>query len=132
MDRVRLSIRALALVAVAVLAGTWTARAEHQRPAPPITLQIDERPGYEPGEEDGRPLAYLRQLVFFRTPEPPGTVIVNTPERWLYVVLGNNRALRYGIGVGPECFQWQGLRPSLAQGGVARLDAAAGDDRAPA
>jgi lipoprotein-anchoring transpeptidase ErfK/SrfK len=72
-------------------------------------LQINERPGYEPAVEDSPPLAHLRQLVFFRTPEPAGTIIISTPERMLYVVLGNSRALRYGIGVGRECFQWQGL-----------------------
>ena len=41
--------------------------------------------------------------------EAPGTVIVNTNERFLYVIQGNGRALRYGIGVGREGFQWQGL-----------------------
>jgi len=49
------------------------------------------------------------QIVFFRTNEPPGTIIVHTSERFLYVVQGNNRALRYGIGVGRDGFQWQGL-----------------------
>lgn len=111
MDCGRRALWTFRLVVAAALAGVWTARsnAQHQRPTPLETLQINERPGYEPAEEDGRRLAHLRQLVFFRTPEPPGTIIINTPERLLYVVLRNNRALRYGIGVGLECFQWQGL-----------------------
>ena len=41
--------------------------------------------------------------------EPPGTIIVHTSERFLYVVQGNGRAMRYGIGVGRDGFQWQGL-----------------------
>ena len=73
-------------------------------------MQIEEQPGYEPSpEEERRPAAYQRQLVFFRTTEAPGTIIVHTSERFLYVVQGNNRALRYGIGVGRDGFQWQGL-----------------------
>jgi lipoprotein-anchoring transpeptidase ErfK/SrfK len=34
---------------------------------------------------------------------------VNTSKNFLYLVLGNNRAMRYAIGVGRDCFQWQGL-----------------------
>jgi lipoprotein-anchoring transpeptidase ErfK/SrfK len=73
-------------------------------------LQVDEQPGVEASPEDERlPAAYRRQAVFFRTIESPGTVIVHTSERFLYVVQGNNRALRYGIGVGRDGFQWAGL-----------------------
>ncbi|MFY9734179.1 MAG: L,D-transpeptidase [Rhodoplanes sp.] len=70
---------------------------------------MQERPGYVPPDDESRPLAYQRQLVFFRTTEPPGTILVNTSKNFLYLVLGNNRAMRYAIGVGRDCFQWQGL-----------------------
>ena len=81
-----------------------------QRATPPETMEIQEQPGDEPSHEDERaPVAFQRQLVFFRTTEAPGTIIVHTSERYLYVVQGNNRAMRYGIGVGREGFQWQGL-----------------------
>ncbi len=50
-----------------------------------------------------------RQLVFFRSNESPGTIVVHTAEKHLYVVQGNNRAIRYGIGVGRDGFQWKGL-----------------------
>jgi lipoprotein-anchoring transpeptidase ErfK/SrfK len=70
-------------------------------------------PGDEPGlvADDGYILLpqWRRQMVYFRTNEPPGTIIVQTSERYLYLVQGNGRALRYGIGVGREGFQWQGL-----------------------
>jgi lipoprotein-anchoring transpeptidase ErfK/SrfK len=52
---------------------------------------------------------YQRQMVFYRTTEAPGTIIVQTSERHLYLVQGNGRALRYGIGVGRDGFTWQGL-----------------------
>ena len=52
---------------------------------------------------------FRKTAVLYRTNEPPGTIIVSTAERHLYLVQGNGRALRYGIGVGREGFQWQGL-----------------------
>ncbi|HHG90252.1 MAG TPA: L,D-transpeptidase [Devosia sp.] len=51
---------------------------------------------------------YLRQIVAFRSNERPGTVIVNTSEKFLYLVLPGNRALRYGVGVAREGFEWTG------------------------
>lgn len=81
---------------------------EH-RPADPDEMQIRERPGYEASEEARLPLAFQRQVVFFRTTQPRGTLIIDTPNRFLYLVLANNRALRYGISVGHDCLQWQGL-----------------------
>ncbi|WP_408091702.1 L,D-transpeptidase [Rhodoplanes sp. SY1] len=73
------------------------------------TMKIDDQPGFVP-EDERLPVSLQRQLVFFRTTEAPGTIIVHTSERFLYVVQGNNRALRYGIGVGRDGFQWQGLK----------------------
>jgi lipoprotein-anchoring transpeptidase ErfK/SrfK len=52
---------------------------------------------------------FKKTAVFYRTNEAPGTIIVVTAERHLYLIQGNGRALRYGIGVGREGFTWQGL-----------------------
>ncbi|WKA28456.1 L,D-transpeptidase [Bradyrhizobium roseum] len=52
---------------------------------------------------------FRKTAVFYRTNEAPGTIIVVTAERHLYLIQGNGRALRYGIGVGREGFTWQGL-----------------------
>jgi lipoprotein-anchoring transpeptidase ErfK/SrfK len=52
---------------------------------------------------------YRPQPVFYRTHEVPGTIIVNTQDRFLYLVQGNNRAIRYGVGVGRDGFQWGGI-----------------------
>lgn len=51
---------------------------------------------------------FRRQVVAYETTEKPGTIIVNTKERFLYYVLGNGQAMRYGIGVGKDGFAWQG------------------------
>jgi lipoprotein-anchoring transpeptidase ErfK/SrfK len=51
---------------------------------------------------------FLRQEVSYDGRESPGTVIINTRERHLYLVQGNGRAIRYGIGVGRPGFTWAG------------------------
>jgi lipoprotein-anchoring transpeptidase ErfK/SrfK len=71
---------------------------------------VMDQPGYVPqASEEQLDAAYQRQAVFFRTVEQPGTIIVYTSERHLYLVQGNNRALRYSVGVGRAGFQWAGL-----------------------
>jgi lipoprotein-anchoring transpeptidase ErfK/SrfK len=47
--------------------------------------------------------------VLYRTEQPPGTIIVNTADRYLYLIQGNGTALRYGVGVGRDGFQWGGV-----------------------
>ncbi|HEX5508628.1 MAG TPA: L,D-transpeptidase [Pseudolabrys sp.] len=49
-----------------------------------------------------------RQLVNYTTRQPAGTIIIDTPHTFLYLVLGHGKALRYGIGVGREGFTWTG------------------------
>jgi lipoprotein-anchoring transpeptidase ErfK/SrfK len=49
-----------------------------------------------------------RQEVEYWTKEPAGTVIIDTPNTYLYYVLGDGRAIRYGVGVGREGFTWTG------------------------
>jgi lipoprotein-anchoring transpeptidase ErfK/SrfK len=48
--------------------------------------------------------------VDYRTHEAPGTVIIDTPNTYLYLVLSNGKAVRYGIGVGREGFTWSGTQ----------------------
>src|SRR6186713_3348718 len=71
-------------------------------------LAITEQPGLVPESQDPPP-EFHRAVVSYRTSEAPGTIIVHTSERFLYVIQPSGRALRYGIGVGREGFQWQGL-----------------------
>ena len=50
-----------------------------------------------------------RQIVDYDTTEEPGTVIIDTQERFLYYVLEGGEAIRYGVGVGREGFGWTGI-----------------------
>ena len=52
--------------------------------------------------------AFLRQEVDDPTGERPGTIVVSTADRFLYLVRENGRALRYGVGIGREGFDWSG------------------------
>lgn len=57
----------------------------------------------------GVPSDFRRQVVSFRTAEKPGTIIIDGNRHFLYVVLPNFKAVRYGIGVGREGFGWAGI-----------------------
>jgi lipoprotein-anchoring transpeptidase ErfK/SrfK len=52
---------------------------------------------------------YVRQVVPYAGSEAPGTIIINTQDRMLYLVQGSSRAIRYGIGVGRPGFTWSGV-----------------------
>lgn len=54
------------------------------------------------------PAQYRRQIVRYQTSEKPGTIIVDTAAKHLYFVEGGGTAVRYGIGVGKEGFEWKG------------------------
>ncbi|MHC1547048.1 L,D-transpeptidase [Phyllobacterium sp. K27] len=54
------------------------------------------------------PPQFLRQEVRYDGGETPGTIIVDTQTKFLYFVLGGGKAMRYGIGVGKEGFEWNG------------------------
>jgi lipoprotein-anchoring transpeptidase ErfK/SrfK len=54
------------------------------------------------------PRQFHRQLVDYVTSEPAGTIIIDTPHTYLYLMLGRGKALRYGVGVGREGFTWAG------------------------
>jgi len=62
----------------------------------------------EAGEPKALPPQFKRQLVDYPTRELPGTIIIDTRNTFLYLVLGHGKALRYGIGVGREGFTWSG------------------------
>jgi lipoprotein-anchoring transpeptidase ErfK/SrfK len=69
-------------------------------------LPQDDRP--ETGPRKELPPQFRRTMVDYRTKEPAGTLIIDTPNTYLYLVLGNGKAMRYGIGVGREGFTWAG------------------------
>ncbi len=70
----------------------------------PVTERTQRQDGVD------LPANLRRQVVDYRTSEPAGTVIVDTPNTYLYYVLGGGKAIRYGIGVGREGFTWSGVQ----------------------
>ena len=70
----------------------------------------DVAPGIDHGNSgDNLPEQFQRQVVFYRSQHPVGTIIVETSERHLYLIQTETLALRYGIGVGRDGFTWTGL-----------------------
>ena len=70
----------------------------------------DEVDGIDPASAQAAQInpRFLRQEVTYDGRESAGTVVINTRERMLYLVQGNGRAIRYGIGVGRPGFTWAG------------------------
>ncbi len=56
-----------------------------------------------------------RQIVPYETGEGPGTIIIDTPHKFLYLVEGSGKAIRYGIGVGRPGFTWAGVKTITAK-----------------
>jgi lipoprotein-anchoring transpeptidase ErfK/SrfK len=102
----------------------WTAVAPTARAAPlfpfpffsPLqsgqpfgVIPTQPEPEYE-GLPTDRPARFQRQVVPYESREAPGTIIVDTPNTYLYLVLGKGQAIRYGIGIGRDGFTWSGVQ----------------------
>jgi len=72
--------------------------------------QLQAAPSEDEGVVIERPARLKRQIVGYATREAPGTVIIDTPNTYLYYVLGGGQAIRYGIGVGRDGFTWSGTQ----------------------
>jgi lipoprotein-anchoring transpeptidase ErfK/SrfK len=94
-------MRAFCVAAVAIGLATSAARAEFFG-SPDFT-------GTGPGFIQGGTSPIPRETIMYPTNLAPGTIVVNTAERRLYLVLGDGEALRYGIGVGRDGFRWGGV-----------------------
>src|SRR5438477_1415508 len=106
-------ILAGALAAAALMAADWAtaaplslshnvyaySRADQMGPVDEETQQ-----GYE------APAQFRRQVVAYNGSEAPGTIIIDTPNTFLYLVQPGGRAIRYGIGVGRDGFRWSGVQ----------------------
>ena len=104
-------IRSLALAALAACTlASAGARAQSYAPATPggdpdsvFAPVLRDDPANAPAPR------LRRQVVDYATREAPGTIVIDTPNTYLYLVLGNGKALRYGIGVGRQGFTWSGV-----------------------
>jgi len=70
---------------------------------------VEETTRQAPAEQEV-PAHLRRQVVSYATGEAPGTIVVDTPNTFLYFVLGNGKAIRYGVGVGRKGFTWSGVK----------------------
>jgi lipoprotein-anchoring transpeptidase ErfK/SrfK len=78
------------------------------QPAPAPAVQAS--PSEDQNATAELPARLRRQIVSYSTREAPGTVIIDTPNTYLYYVLGGGQAIRYGIGVGRDGFTWSGVQ----------------------
>jgi lipoprotein-anchoring transpeptidase ErfK/SrfK len=123
--RTRTYLIASGLLATLALAGcstttTEVAKSSFTPVAMPATVETAQifSDSYGPTTDAGYALPAIpinrldkkfhRQIVNFPTSEKAGTIVVNTRERFLYYILPNGRAVRYGIGVGKQGFSWAG------------------------
>jgi lipoprotein-anchoring transpeptidase ErfK/SrfK len=80
----------------------------------PQQMQRQQEDASEPAHPAFDP-KYEKQLVDYRGKETAGTIIVDTPNKFLFLVQGDGRALRYGIGVGRPGFTWAGVKQISAK-----------------
>ncbi len=69
-----------------------------------------QQPGDAASSSDELAAPLRRQIVAYDGNEPAGTIIIDTAHTFLYLTLGNGKAMRYGIGVGREGFTWSGIQ----------------------
>src|SRR5262245_22280696 len=100
-----------ALAAAALLVVDWAVAA-------PLSLshfaysRADQMGPVQQQTEQGSetPAQFKRQVVAYHGSEAPGTIIIDTPNTFLYLVQPGGRAIRYGIGVGRDGFRWSGTQ----------------------
>jgi lipoprotein-anchoring transpeptidase ErfK/SrfK len=100
---------------------------DRQRPLYPQQPSYQQQPVYQPQQqimpqpalsEPARPAfnpKFEKQVVEYDGKEGAGTIVVDTPNKFLYLVEGNGKALRYGIGVGRPGFTWSGIKTISAK-----------------
>jgi lipoprotein-anchoring transpeptidase ErfK/SrfK len=76
----------------------------------PVAIAPEDDPRRQPLDPK-----YLKQVVPYMGSEAPGTIVIDTTNRFLYLVQGGGMALRYGIGVGRDGFTWSGVKTVSAK-----------------
>jgi lipoprotein-anchoring transpeptidase ErfK/SrfK len=107
---------AMCLLGIGVIASSGTALASPLPLFPFLTLPVQSPPPVQaaPSEDEGTvieiPARLKRRIVSYASREAPGTIVIDTPNTYLYFVLGGGQAIRYGIGVGRDGFTWSGVQ----------------------
>lgn len=80
----------------------------------PPALEQGQAQGFEEADDGVIRMApstdYQKQVVDYNGPHKPGTIIIDTPRKFLFLVQSGGKALRYGIGVGRPGFEWAGVK----------------------
>jgi lipoprotein-anchoring transpeptidase ErfK/SrfK len=91
-------------------------RQQRAMPADPGLAPPGSAMGYQQGRQSAEPARpgidprYLPQVVNYDGSHAPGTLVVDTPNKFLYLVEEGGKAMRYGIGVGRPGFTWAGVK----------------------
>jgi len=101
--------------ALVLVSAVWLALVSSAANAQTLGYASTQPNGYPADEviasdEGATPERLRRAVVAFGTTEAPGTIIIDTGNTTLYYVLGQGRAIRYGVGVGREGFTWSGVQ----------------------
>jgi lipoprotein-anchoring transpeptidase ErfK/SrfK len=92
----------------------YGARRELLPPMDPRQSMYQQDPASEPAQRSFNPM-YEKQVVEYHGRESAGTIVVDTPNKFLFLVQGDGKALRYGIGVGRPGFTWSGVKTISAK-----------------
>jgi lipoprotein-anchoring transpeptidase ErfK/SrfK len=90
-------------------------------PRRPLLPQFEPQQSLRPEEDTNEPAQrsfdpkYAKQVVEYHGKEGAGTIVVDTPNKFLYLVQGDGKAMRYGIGVGRPGFTWSGVKQISAK-----------------
>jgi lipoprotein-anchoring transpeptidase ErfK/SrfK len=113
MSKIKHHIRAIGVTLVLMGAAVWSGTSQSQV----IAMNLRSDAGYSyhqiAPDNDGEfavPARLHRQVVSYRSAESPSTIIIDTPNTYLYFILGGGKAIRYGIGIGREGFTWSGVK----------------------
>jgi lipoprotein-anchoring transpeptidase ErfK/SrfK len=91
------------------------APAQERQASLPVNDPDDATSSYSDAQHAPIDPKYERQVVAYDGKEAPGTVVIDTPNKFLYLVEENGKALRYGIGVGRPGFTWSGVKTVSAK-----------------
>jgi lipoprotein-anchoring transpeptidase ErfK/SrfK len=98
-------------VAALALIGDANAQSLGYAYQPPVPGALSNLPPHEATNEEAPTPEHLKKsVVAYDTREAPGTIVIDTGNTYLYYVLGQGRAIRYGVGVGREGFTWSGVQ----------------------
>ncbi|ANW04314.1 L,D-transpeptidase [Bradyrhizobium icense] len=81
---------------------------------PQQSMRREEEEAFDPAQHRLDP-KYEKQVVEYHGKESPGTIVIDTPNKFLFLVQGDGKALRYGVGVGRPGFTWSGVKTISAK-----------------